>query len=265
LELDDRFDRFRERRDDERPKIGKRRWPVLVVALALGGAAAVYWNYERLQMPGLDWLAIGRSQDASRARVETPREVEREVAVAPTDAAVPTPGPNVADAAVTRSPVPAVSASAPTGAAPVVSEPASQHAESADEAKSRATLTQPKALAAKPPEPETFEPESPVVMVSEHAASVAITVRRRGGDQGSSSLVWWTSDGTAVANDDYVDLGARIEKFAPGEQTRTIYIPLIHDSKAEGRESFYVNLRAGQDGKRLEPAQRVEVVIEDDD
>ena len=61
-----------------------------------------------------------------------------------------------------------------------------------------------------------------------------------------------------------MDVGAKIERFAAGEQTRTIHIPIVHDSKREGRENFYVNLRPGQSGKN-EPPQRVEVVIEDDD
>jgi serine/threonine protein kinase len=128
----------------------------------------------------------------------------------------------------------------------------------------RQVVPPPAAPAAKEPAPETFEPETPVVVVSERAPSAAITVRRRGDAQASSSIVWWTTGGTAVGGDDYADAGARIERFAAGELTRTIHIPIVHDSKREGRENFYVNLRPGQSGKN-EPPQRVEVVIEDDD
>jgi hypothetical protein len=124
---------------------------------------------------------------------------------------------------------------------------------------------QPAAVASPEPGPETFEAERSVVVVSESAASAAITVHRHGGGGGSSSFVWWTSDGTAVANEDYVDLGAKVEKMAPGEESRTIFIPIVHDSTPEHQESFYVNLRAGREGKPLEPTQRVEVVIVDDD
>ena len=109
--------------------------------------------------------------------------------------------------------------------------------------------------------PETFEPEQPVLTVSAAAPSAAITIRRHGGVDGSTTFVWWTSDGTAVSDKDYVNFGARIEKFAAGEQVRTVHIPIVHDPKRKGRESFYVNMRAGN-GKRDDPAQRVEVILD---
>jgi hypothetical protein len=127
-----------------------------------------------------------------------------------------------------------------------------------------ATQVQQPAVAGQPVEPETFAPEKSVVVISEAAPSAAITIRRHGGLEAASSFVWWTTDGTAVADDDYINLGARIERLAAGEQARTVYVPIVHDSKHEGRESFYVNVRPAQ-GKREDPAQRVEVVIEDDD
>jgi len=108
--------------------------------------------------------------------------------------------------------------------------------------------------------PETFEPEQPVLTVSAAAPSAAITIRRHGGVDGSTTFVWWTSDGTAIADEDYINLGARIEKLAAGEQTRTIHVPIIHDPKRRGQGSFYVSVRPGQ-GKREDPAQRVEVVL----
>jgi hypothetical protein len=77
-------------------------------------------------------------------------------------------------------------------------------------------------------------------------------------------FTWWTSDGTANAGKDYVDLGKVVVKFAKGEENRTIHIPIIGDEIAEGEESFYVNLAAGDDPS-AQPQDRVEVVIEDDD
>ena len=77
-------------------------------------------------------------------------------------------------------------------------------------------------IAGEPAAAEIFEPEKPVVVVSEAAPSAAITIRRRGSLDGSTSFVWWTTDGTAIADEDYINLGARIEKLAAGEQARTI-------------------------------------------
>ena len=118
------------------------------------------------------------------------------------------------------------------------------------------------AAAAEPPAPETFEFTSGAVTVSEREAGARVTIRRRGGDLGPSSVVWWASDGTAAAPSDYADLGPTTERFAAGEGTRRIYVPIVGDANREGSESFYVNLRAGADA---EAVQRVEIVVEDDD
>jgi hypothetical protein len=119
---------------------------------------------------------------------------------------------------------------------------------------------------AAPAAPETFELAARTISVSEGAPGAAVNLRRRGGDLGESSVAWWTSDGTALAGDDYADLGTIIEKFGAGESMRTIHIPIIGDSAAESVESFYVNLgeREQPDG-RVEPAQQIEIVIQDDD
>jgi hypothetical protein len=184
------------------------------------------------------------------------------------DAAAPAASPQLANPA----PAPKDSSAAPKDsitpareASPVPKDPSAQPPAATDPSPSTATQVQRAEIAGEPAAAEIFEPEKPVVVVSEAAPSAAITIRRRGSLDGSTSFVWWTTDGTAIADEDYINLGARIEKLAAGEQTRTIYVPIVHDSKPEARESFYVNVRPGQGGKRQDPAERVEVVIEDDD
>jgi hypothetical protein len=175
----------------------------------------------------------GRAEAARGAGPEEPA-----VAPAPATPAASDPVPSVATEP------PAVSAPPPAAAAVAPSKPAT-----------------PVAAA-----PERFEFASPVVSVSESRASVAVEIRRRGGDLGDSSAVWWTSDGSASAPEDYVGFGATIEKFAAGETVRTIHIPIVGDSKPERRENFFVNLRGRERPVGgLEPAQRVEIVILDDD
>ena len=46
----------------------------------------------------------------------------------------------------------------------------------------------------------------------------------------AATIAWWTGNGTAIADSDYADLGARVERFEPGEQSRTVYVPLTNDS-----------------------------------
>jgi serine/threonine protein kinase len=257
-------------RTDERPQDNARSRPTWIVAIAASivAAGAVYWKYDWLQTRAPEWLAMGRSVvDATRAGLNKPRDIEHAATAASIESTNTAPPLEVADsAAVAPSPVPApesVRAAAPA-AAPSVAAPGTRVEPKLAPPRDEAPAAQP-AAASPEPGPETFEAEHSVVVVSESAASAAITVHRHGGGGGSSSFVWWTSDGTAVANEDYVDLGAKVEKMAPGEESRTIYIPIVHDSTPEHQESFYVNLRAGREGKPLESTQRVEVVIVDDD
>jgi len=283
-DIEPRYDPYRARGYEQRPTSG-RRWLPWAAVLAIGGA--VYWNYAWLQERGPEWLAMGRevigkavqgNQDA------VPRDVPN-VPTASSDAVPPSATPSLANPALpaggpdrvngNASPPPRDSSVAPKDSSAPAKEasPMPRDANAQPPATTPATGTssspptqvQHAAIAGEPVPAEIFQPEKAVVVVSEAAPSAAITIRRHGSLDAATSFVWWTSDGTAVSDEDYINLGARIEKLAAGEQTRTIYVPIVHDSKPEGRESFYVNVRAGQGGKRQDPAERVEVVIEDDD
>jgi serine/threonine protein kinase len=282
----------------EQPKTSKS-WLPWVAALAIGGGA-VYWNYEWLHARAPDWLATGLGvvenvthRDATATSVPTAPPAQADAArpsasppvanPAPANPA-PQPSANVASAGPAAAPKEA-SPAPKESTSPPKKEPSPSSTDSTAQAKETSPLpnaaiapapavassnpappTQVKqpAVAGEPVAPEIFEPEKSVVVISEAAPSAAVTIHRRGGLDAPSSFIWWTTDGTAVADEDYINLGARIERLAAGEQTRTIYIPIVHDSKPEGRESFYVSVRSAQ-GKREDPAQRVEVVIEDDD
>ncbi len=295
--LDHHYELFKIRRDDE-PERNSARSLAWVAALVLGVGAAVYWNYAWLQARSSEGLAIVRDlansagtpgdSATSRAAAE-PAAAPADVAPSPSSAqranALPAAGSapqpsNVASnsAALALAPKdsdPPKDAGPPKDAAPQARDASPQVKDTGppprvvtpqptattDASPSRATQIQQPPIAGKAVEPETFEPERPVVVVSEVAPSAAITIRRRGPLDGNTSFVWWTSDGSAVADEDYANFGARIEKLAAGEQSRTIYIPIVHDSKRKGRASFFVNVRAGQ-GKREDPAERVEVVID---
>jgi len=60
-------------------------------------------------------------------------------------------------------------------------------------------------------------------------------------------------EGTAKAGVDYVNLGVLDEKFARGEQNRTIHIPIVGDHNAEGPETFFVVVRARARGGGRSP------------
>ena len=114
--------------------------------------------------------------------------------------------------------------------------------------------------------PEMFHFGLSAVTVSEADASAAVIVLRDGGRRGASSFTWWTTDGTATAGSDYASLGEVVQPFAVGQQNVTIRVPIIGDRNVEGPETFSVHLAPSEAAAAAgEPAQRLEVVINDDD
>jgi hypothetical protein len=89
----------------------------------------------------------------------------------------------------------------------------------------------------------SFERES--LSVREGDVAARVVIRRSGNPSGTADVTWRTADATAVADRDYADLGARAERFAPGESSRTIYVPLTNDSVPEPTRSFRVLLDGG--------------------
>lgn len=107
---------------------------------------------------------------------------------------------------------------------------------------------------------------TPNISVSESGGVAAIRVLRTD-LRGTLSFVWWTADGSAVAGEDYADLGRVVEQFSEGEAMRILYVPIVSDAVAEPREEYFEVLigslspQGNQDGT-IESAR---VTIVDDD
>jgi serine/threonine protein kinase len=109
----------------------------------------------------------------------------------------------------------------------------------------------------------SFDPAEVVATEGQGVVPVEI---RRSDDRGDMSFVWWTTDGTATAPDDYADLGRIVETFRPGERRRTIFIPITADSLPESTEHFFVNLsELSERGTQRGELMRITVTIIDDD
>jgi hypothetical protein len=244
-------------------------------ALAAAAVAAVVYGYRNfdavrsvaLEVPALARL-IDRSTDGGAAP-ELPRDEQGTILIEG-DGVAGVPLATSVDGAGAADDEPA--AEAPAAAAPAAAAPpvaaertdATSVAPPPDEVVAAAPAEPaPPPAPEPPPEPETFELGSAVVNVSEAAASARVLILRNGDWRRASSVVWSTRDGTATAGSDYIDRGAVVERFAAGEQNRTILVPIVGDRNAEGPESFYVVLapEEGAVGERLE----AEVVISDDD
>jgi serine/threonine protein kinase len=106
---------------------------------------------------------------------------------------------------------------------------------------------------------------APSVTVNEDQGVVSIEIKRASGSD-QRSVVWWTSDGTARAGDDYADFGGVVETFARGETSRVIHIPITSDGVPEDREHFSVNLSVNSTGSSNPGAiTQVTVTIIDND
>jgi len=103
-----------------------------------------------------------------------------------------------------------------------------------------------------------------LVTVYERDGAARIAFRRPVGTTGT--VVWWTADGTAIAESDYIPLQQPVVAFASGEEAETLHVPLVNDGLPEPKETFFVYLgqRDPATGE-LEPIARVRVEVNDDD
>jgi hypothetical protein len=245
----------------------------LIAAVVAAGVVG-YRNFDTVRGVALDLAArAGLAGGGSGpADVASPGGEEPETVVVEgqeiAGAAMPTAiggAPPTPEAAATDAPL---AATPPAAAPPADDEAAAAPAEPPVPSESVAAAEpivppEPAAEPEPPPGPETFELASGVVNVSEAAASAAVLVLRNGDRSRVSTVVWSTRDGTATAGSDYIDRGAVVERFAAGEQNRTIHVPIVGDRNAEGPEDFYVVLAA--DGAPVGDVREVRVVIDDDD
>lgn len=104
------------------------------------------------------------------------------------------------------------------------------------------------------------------VTAAENAGVVTLELQRSGAVERAARVLWWTSPGTALAEQDYASFGTTVEAFRPGETVRQISIPITSDATSEGREQFTVHLREIEDaGTRIGAVAQVTVTLVDDD
>ena len=66
---------------------------------------------------------------------------------------------------------------------------------------------------------------SPRMRVAESEVAARVLIRRSGDLSGSAAIAWWTAPGTADSEQDFANLGRRIEQFGPGERQRMVFVP----------------------------------------
>ena len=78
--------------------------------------------------------------------------------------------------------------------------------------------------------------------VIEDVGVATVTVQRVGGFSGALSVEYETTNGTAIAGQDYTASSGTVN-FANGETSQTIQIPITNDSTTEPDETFTVSLK----------------------
>ncbi|MEX1084772.1 MAG: protein kinase [Steroidobacteraceae bacterium] len=200
--------------------------------------------------------------DAPLPQVATVTDPDPAMVLAPGATAPPATAPPSAPAPTTAAPT-----AAPTNAAPNVAAPAPTPAPTITTVDAGPPAVAPAAEApARTPGVTRFSFAQPVVTVRENEVAARILIRRSGDASGAATIAWWTGDDTAIADEDYIDLGARVERFEPGETSRTVFIPLIKDTVTGPTKSFNVYLGRGEAGRSGEsPLSGMRVDIIDDD
>lgn len=103
-----------------------------------------------------------------------------------------------------------------------------------------------------------------LVSARESQGVVSVEIVRKGGD-GPVQVVWWTTEGTAHAREDFASFGRRVETLDTHDARRTLYIPLVSDSIAEATEYFEVHLAPLKNGARVGAVGTVQIAVRDDD
>ncbi len=105
---------------------------------------------------------------------------------------------------------------------------------------------------------------APTFTVGEAAPFAVVTVKRVGSVLGTVRVDYRTSDGSAIAGQDYSARAGTLT-FGPGMLTRTLMVPILHDTVKEGDETFLVTLSNPTGGSVLGAQATAAVTIVDDD
>ena len=99
--------------------------------------------------------------------------------------------------------------------------------------------------------------------VIEDVGTLSVTVVRTGGTTGNLSVDYATTDGTAIAGQDYTSASGTLT-FTGGETTKTIQIPIADDATTEPDETFSISLSTANLEELGAPVKLV-VTVQDHD
>ena len=107
--------------------------------------------------------------------------------------------------------------------------------------------------------------ESGAYAVAEAAGSVALLIRRVGGDDGAVGVQLATANGSATAGQDYTATTQNVSWANGDDGTKTVTVPIANDAAVEGAETFTATLSNPTGGASLGAPATAAVTIQDDD
>lgn len=109
--------------------------------------------------------------------------------------------------------------------------------------------------------PGTLKFDEASFEVSEDAGSVTIRVERSNGEDGAVSVQYSTSNGSAVARQDYTATSGTLSWGAGDESDRTFTVPIANDSTQEGGETFQIALSGATGGAAIDSERGTTTVV----
>ena len=100
------------------------------------------------------------------------------------------------------------------------------------------------------------------LFVIEDVGMANVTVQRTGGTFGNLSVDYETSNGTAIAGQDYTASSGTVN-FANGETSKTIQIPITNDTTTEPDETFTLSLKNPSTLESLGAPAAMQITIQD--
>lgn len=97
--------------------------------------------------------------------------------------------------------------------------------------------------------------------VSEDAGSVTIRVERSNGEDGAVSVHYSTSNGSAIAGQDYTAASGTLSWASGDESDRTFTVAIANDSAQEGGETFQIALSGATGGAAIDSARGTTTVV----
>jgi len=113
-------------------------------------------------------------------------------------------------------------------------------------------------------QPGTIALAAATVSVNEGAGNASFVINRTGGSDGSVTVTYATSNGSATAGSDYTAVNTTVT-FADGETTKTVTVPILEDTEVEGNETFILTLSSPTNGASLGTTVSSTATIVDND